>query len=167
MQMYGVNETGHIMKLNKNHFEYCVNPKRSLHTTAASDTTLGGGKQNSTRHEHWYTLATNEDHVEVWKYSSNFRKSVLFDKAGLITCMDVGKDAIALVYQSPTKLCEVIEISLDGKKTKQITHLNEEALKGKYVAKPEVVQYHSTGMDLKGWYYYQKTLIQRRNIQQY
>ena len=151
MEMYGVNETGHIMKLEKTSFIHCVDPERSLHNAAASDTTLGGGKQNATKDSNWYTLATNEDHVEVWKYNSRFHKDVLFKKEGLVTCMDVGNQSIALVYQSPTQLCEVFEISLDGKQSKQLTNLNADVLKGKYVARPEEINYQSTGVQLKGW----------------
>ena len=151
MKMYGLNETGHIMKVQKGKFIECVDPERSLNDGVASDTTLGSGKQNATRDSYWYTLATNEDHVEVWKYDVNFKKKVLFDKPGLITCMDVGKEKLAIVYQSPTALCEVVEVSLDGKKSKQITNSNKDVLKGKYIAKPQPIHYRSTEEDLTGW----------------
>lgn len=151
MQTYGVNETGHVMKITNGKLIECFDPERSLNDGAASDTTFGSGKQNAVGGLNWYTLATNEDRVEIWKYTKNFHKEVLFQEPGLITCMDVGKDKIAFIYQSPKQLCEVYEMKLDGKQVKQCTKLNTKVFEGKYIAKPNEILYSSTGELLRGW----------------
>ena len=151
MKEYGVNETGNICEVGKDELTMIVDPLRQLHDGVAGDTYLGGGKSKVVNDGKLVTLATNYDHVEIWKYDADFNKKVLFDEQGTVFCLDTVNDKIAYVRSTEDTLQEVYEMDLNGENIKQITHVNEEVLKDKYIAKPNVINYTSEGLDLKGW----------------
>ncbi len=151
MKEYGVNETGNICEVGKDELTMIVDPLRQLHDGVAGDTYLGGGKSKVVNDGKLVTLATNYDHVEIWKYDADFNKTVLFDEQGTVFCLDTVNDKIAYVRSTEDTLQEVYEMDLNGENIKQITHVNEEVLKDKYIAKPNVINYTSEGLDLKGW----------------
>ena len=151
MKEYGVNETGNICEVGKDELTMIVDPLRQLHYGVAGDTYLGGGKSKVVNDGKLVTLATNYDHVEIWKYDADFNKTVLFDEQGTVFCLDTVNDKIAYVRSTEDTLQEVYEMDLNGENIKQITHVNEEVLKDTYIAKPNVINYTSEGLDLKGW----------------
>ncbi|MDY2780454.1 MAG: S9 family peptidase [Bulleidia sp.] len=151
MKEYGVNETGNICEVGKDELTMIVDPLRQLHDGVAGDTYLGGGKSKVVNDGKLVTLATNYDHVEIWKYDADFNKTVLFDEQGTVFCVDSVNDKIAYVRSTEDTLQEVYEMDLNGENIKQITHVNEEVLRDKYIAKPNVINYTSEGLDLKGW----------------
>ncbi|MBR2067993.1 MAG: S9 family peptidase, partial [Solobacterium sp.] len=148
---YGINETSNIMKLKKDSLVFVEDPKRQLYGALAGDTMLGGGKSRVNKENTLYTLATEEDHVALWKYNEKLEKTILFDEMGGLFFFDVGKDKIAYVYESETSLAEVYEMDLNGKHIQQLTNLNEEILKDKYVAVPKRIDFESCGEKLHGW----------------
>lgn len=151
MKEYGINETGNISKIEKDKITFVVDPERQLGDAVAGDTYLGGGKQNAVNGSNFITLATNYDHVEIWKYGKDFKKDVIFAEQGTVFCLDSKKNKIAFVRSDASSLQEVYEMDLAGKSVTRLTHVNDEVLKGKYVAKPNVINYKSEGYDLKGW----------------
>ena len=151
MKEYGVNETGNICEVGKDELTMIVDPLRQLHDGVAGDTYLGGGKSKVVNDGKLVTLATNYDHVEIWKYDADFNKTVLFDEQGTVFCVDSVNDKIAYVRSTEDTSQEVYEMDLNGENIKQITHVNEEVLRDKYIAKPNVINYTSEGLDLKGW----------------
>ncbi len=151
MKEYGINETGNICLIEKDKITFVVDPERQLHDGVAGDTYLGGGKSKQVNGNTLVTLATNYDHVEIWKYDSDFNKTVLFDEQGTVFFLDSVKNKIAFVRSTENSLQEVYEMDLTGKSVKKITNINGDVLKDKYVAKPNVINYESEGLDLKGW----------------
>lgn len=151
MKEYGVNETGDICKIGKDKITQVIDPQRQLMDAVAGDTYLGSGKQGVVNGESFFTLATNQDHVEIWEYDKNFKKTVLFDEQGTVFCLDSKKNKIAFVRSDASSLQEVYEMNLMDRSIKQITSINKEVLKEKYIAKPNVIRYKSEGLDLKGW----------------
>lgn len=156
MKEYGSHETGDISRIIDGGFEKIVDPCRTLGDTASGDTTYGSGKSNACVGPNFYTLATDDDRVCIWKYDEEFNKTVLWDKPGLITCLDANKDKITFIYEDAGHLCEIFEMKEDGSEVKQLTHLNDEVLKDKYVALPERIDYVSTDTSLHGWVLYPK-----------
>ena len=156
MKEYGSHETGNISKIVEGGFETIVDPLRSLNDSASGDTTYGFGKENACVGKNFYTLATDDDRVCIWKYDADFNKIVVFDQAGLVTCLDANSGKIAFIYEDSSHLCEVFEMNEDGSDIKQKTYLNEECLKNKYIAKPERIDYESTDTKLHGWVLYPK-----------
>ncbi len=156
MKEYGSHQTGDISKIIDGGFEKIVDPCRTLGDTAAGDTTYGSGKSNACIGKRFYTLATDDDHVCIWKYDEAFHKQAIWDKPGLITCLDACKDSITFIYEDASHLCEIYEMKEDGSEVKQLTHLNDEVLKDKYVALPERIDFVSTDTNLHGWVLYPK-----------
>ena len=65
--------------------------------------------------------------------------------------MDAGAEKIAAVYQGWDHVAEVYEMNRDGSGMRRITRLNDEALAGRYVARPQRIDYESAGEKLHGW----------------
>lgn len=151
MKEYGINESGNICLIEKDKLTVIIDPERRLNDGVAGDTYLGGGKSKQVNGKNLVTVATNYDHVEIWKYDDKFNKTVLFDEQGTVFFLDTVKDKIAFVRSTEDSLQEVYEMDLNGKEVKKITDINGEVLKNKYVAKPNVINYESEGLDLKGW----------------
>ena len=162
MKEYGVTETGNIVEVQKNRLKYVTDPERQLSDSAASDTTLGSGKQSASLGDRWITLATDTDHVAVWQYDRDFRKTVLYDEPGLILCMDAAAGKTAFIRQSSTQLCEVYELK-DGKAV-QLTHINDAVLDGRYIARPVPLDYESEGVQLRGWVLLPQDYDRRKSV---
>jgi len=148
---YGVNETGCLYEIADRQLKLVRDPMRQLMSAAAGDTMLGGGKQSAAVGRDWYTLATEEDHVEIWHFDAAFEKKVLFRQPGAVWFMDACSSGIAFAYEAPGALTEIYEMDLSGRKVRRITDLNADALKDTYVAAPQRVDYVSHDLKLHGW----------------
>ncbi len=148
---YGVNESAKFCLVTKDELIIKKDPERSLYNSAAVDMALGGGKNSEVSGNEYITLASDEDRSEIWKYDAGFEKKVLFTKPGAVFFLDVSKNKIAFAYMSPSALMEIYEMDHDGKNIRKITALNEDALKDKYIARPERVDYASGNEELHGW----------------
>ena len=153
---FGTHQTGDICKVLDGSFKFILDPNRTLSNTSCGDTTYGSGKEHATVENNFYTLATDDDRVCIWKYDANFNKTVVFDKAGLVTCLDASSGKITFIHEDSTHLCEVYEMNEDGSKLKKLTSLNDDCLKDKYIATPERIDYESLGDKLHGWVLYPK-----------
>lgn len=151
LKEFGIEETGRICCLQKGSFTPGMNPERSLHCSVAGDTMLGGGRESAVSGDAWYTVASDEDRSEIWKYSSQFVKTVLFSQPGAVFFMDACKDRIAFAYESPAALTEIYEMNLDGSHAVKVTNLNGNVLNNKYVALPRRIDYDSHELKLHGW----------------
>ena len=147
---YGVNETAKFYKLINNELAYIKTPDRSLYDAVAVDTTLGGGKSHVIKNNVLYTLATEKDHVEIWKFDKDFNYKKLISMP-LISFFDVNDEKIIYCGSDESNLPELYEYNLKTRKTKQLTSYNKQLLKGKYIAKPQEINYVSEGIELNGW----------------
>ena len=151
MKECGMGQTPDIMLVKKDTLEKVIDPHRSLYCATAGDTMLGGGKRHVALEDGWLTLATDVDHTVIWKFDKNFKKKVLFDQLGAIYFMDACKDKVAFAFEDANGPTEIYEMDKNGKSVKKLTNLNTEAVKGKYVAKPNPIDYQSEGWNLRGW----------------
>ena len=78
-------------------------------------------------------------------------KETLWEEDGMLCSMDVNDKQIAVVYQDWNHVAELYVMDRDGKNMTQVTTLNAEALEGRYIAKPNRLDYTSCGLDLRGW----------------
>ena len=146
---YGSNETGMIVKVLKNELAFVKDPVLALHSSVGSDVTMGGGKQNTVDGNALYSLVTDDDHTGVWKFDRNFRQTAVLDRNLAIKCLDVKKGRIAVIASDETHLFEVYE--LENGELKKLTSFNDEALKGRYIARPQRVDFTSGDTQLHGW----------------
>ena len=151
MKEYGMNQTPDICRITKNHLEFVMDPHRTLMNHIAGDTMLGSGLQSKVQGSNLYTLATDVDRVNIWKYDADFNKTVLFDHPGAVYFLDVCGDKIAFAYEDAAAPTEIYEMNADGSDVKKLTDLNGKAVEGKYVALPHKLAFTSEGLDLEGW----------------
>ena len=150
MKTYGVTETGKIVEVTRNSLTFTADPERQLADTAAGDTTLGSGKQCAVDGNVFVTLAADDDRITIREYDTEFRMKIRYDEPGFVLCMDASHGRTALIRQTWNQLCEVCELDEAGRLT-QLTHLNDDVLKGKYIARPQRLDYESAGEHLHGW----------------
>ncbi|MCR5795762.1 MAG: S9 family peptidase [Solobacterium sp.] len=148
MKTYGVNETPYFCLVEDGELKKIRKPELGMHCSVATDVLLGGGKSAFTAGGYYYTLETNDDHAEIRRYDSETNETIVvsfpdiscFDtKGGRIAFAGVPEDAPAEVYIA------------EGTEIRQITELNTKAVEGRYVAKPNRVDYTSHGEELHGW----------------
>ncbi|MBR2825756.1 MAG: S9 family peptidase [Solobacterium sp.] len=151
MKKYGINQTADLHKVTKNKLEKKYTPSVGLHNSVGTDTMLGGGQTTYCDGKYYYTLATVKDHTELYRFDSSMKKKVLFNKQGVVPFFAVSKNKIALCYQDYNHVAEIYEMDINGNNLKKLTTLNEEMLKGRYIAKPNPIRYTSEGETLKGW----------------
>ncbi len=147
---YGVNETDAVYRVKEKKLEFILKPEISLRNSAATDIMLGGGKQSVHKKDAWYTIATREDHSELWKFDANWQKTVLYDQPGIFSFFDVG-EKIAFVSVKADRLAEISVMENDGSNATQKTSFNEELLKEKYIARRQRIDYTSGELSLHGW----------------
>ena len=147
---YGINETSKFHLLQNKKLIPLESPDRSLYGSVAIDTVLGGGKNNAADENYLYTLATETDHVELWRFDKERRYKKLFSFP-MITFFDLGKDRIIFCGEDEAHLCELYEYSFKTKKISQLSGFNNAALKDRYIAIPKELTYQSEGEELNGW----------------
>lgn len=151
MKTYGVNETPDFVKIEDGKLTCVLEMHRTLGCSMVGDTLLGGGKSIVKKDDGLYVIVTEEDHTAIWKYDSSFEKTVLFDEKGMVNMLDVGEDQISFVRETADSLGEVYAMNKDGSGVKVLSGFNKKALKDKYVALPERIDYESDGVQLHGW----------------
>jgi len=147
---YGLNETAAFYLLEDSEARKLPSYDRSLYDAVACDTTLGSGKGSVEKEDAYYTLASEKDHVELWKLDKKLRKQKLLSMP-LISFFDVGKDKIIFCGSDEKSLPELYAYSFRDRKVKAITSFNKAVLKDRYVARPEELKYVSDGYELNGW----------------
>ncbi len=154
MKAYGLNQTADICTVKDGRVEKVFVPPVSLYSSVLGDTAEGGGGDYAGEGE-YLTLATVEAHNAVYSLKpgadGQLSCRTLWEDEGMVCTMTACADKIACVYQDWAHAAEVFEMSRDGSGMTRITALNEEALAGRYVAKPQRVDYTSCGYDLRGW----------------
>ena len=150
MKKYGINETLNIYEVKQDTLTCKYVPEISHYSSVISDTVHGGNGSYYTESQ-YLTLATQEDHNVLYQFDKNFKKKELFNAPGMVAFFTACKDKIALCYQDERHVSEVYELNRKDGKLTRVSHLNDEALKGKYIAKCNPIKYQSEGIDLKGW----------------
>lgn len=147
MKEYGVNETAAFFELKGGELHWCLKPEVSLSNSVCGDT-MDSSCEGAVYHDRYYTLATVEDHTELFAYDENLNREVLFQEQGSVGCFAVG-EKIALLYQDWKAPAEVW--MLDGNGPERVTHFNDALMKDCYVAEPKRIDYTSGEDQLHGW----------------
>ncbi len=156
MKTYGVNQTSDICLIGKNSVRQVYVPPVSLYSSVLGDTAEGHGGDYAGEGE-YLTLATVEAHNAIFALKPGEAEDAqlscrtVWEQEGLTCTMTACADRIAVIYQDWAHAAEVFEMNRDGTGMTQLTHLNEAALEGRYVAEPHRVDYTSCGYDLRGW----------------
>ena len=154
MKRYGVNQTSDLCRIEKDSITPVYEPEVSLYSSVLGDTAEGGNGDRAVDGA-YLTLATVDDHNAIYAFTAGadgaFSKATLWEQPGMLCSMDAGRKKIAVIYQDWQHAAEVFEMNRDGSGMTQVTHLNDEALAGRYIAFPNRLDYTSCGYDLHGW----------------
>ena len=154
MKTYGVNETMNIYAVEKNALELVYVPPFSLYNSVIGDIAEASGRPCVVG-DACYTLASVEDHTEIWKLTpgkdGSFLAKAVRTEAGMLCDLAVSGEKIAVVWQDWCHAPEVLEMEMDGADARQVTELGKDLLEGRYIAEPHRIDYRSEGEDLHGW----------------
>ena len=154
MKSFGLNQTPDLFAAEKNRLTKVFTPPVSLDSGVLGDTAEGGSGNYAGEGE-YLTLATVEDHNAIFALSpgedGRFSCRTLWEKDGMLCAMTACRDRIAVICQGWDHVAEVFEMARDGSAMTQVTRLNGEALEGRYIAKPQPLDYVSGGLRLRGW----------------
>lgn len=151
MKEFGINQTASVATITDGKVCPIFKPEVQWHDTVGGDTMLGSGRGEKVVGDTYYTIATVEDHGELFAFDKDFNKTVIYNKSGKFAFFDTDGKKIWFVKETAGHPGEVCVMNADGTDEKVITHLNDEFLEDRYVALPQVVEYTSNGDALKGW----------------
>ena len=150
MKTYGVNETANIYRVEEDGLKLVYTPQVSLYNSVIGDTAEASGTPVCSG-DTYFTLASVEDHTEIFAFDKTFRQSSIYQKPGMICELAASEDRVAVIWQDWCHVAEILEMDRDGGKVRQITDLNGALLEGRYIAEPNRVDYESEGEKLHGW----------------
>lgn len=151
MKAYGVNETGTLAVFQHGTFQEIRKPEYSLYSSAAGDTLLDAGQEAAVIDHRRITIVTIEDHNEIVSLDADMHAEKICSAQGIISCLADNGKKIAFIKEDWDHLGEVYEIDLKEKNEKKLTCLNDENLKGRYIARPKKINYTSQAEKLHGW----------------
>ena len=154
MKTYGLNQTADIVRIEKDKLTKVYVPEVSLYSSVIGDTAEGGGGDKADG-KSYLTLATIEAHNAVFELTEaadgTLAKKTLWEQEGMACSITASESKIAMIYQDWNHVAEVFEMNRDGSDFHRVTCLNDEALKDRYIAKPNRLDYESEGYKLRGW----------------
>ena len=148
--------------LNENAWMYTVDPRSgeiallraeeySMYNSVGCDCRLGGGRQRVGTDEGLYHLTTRGGNAVLHLLRPDGSDEPLITPEGAIDCFDVCGDRILCVGLYGMRLQELYEFRLSEAEPLRISHFNDAALEGRYVAKPERITVQSEGLEIEGW----------------
>lgn len=155
MKKYGTNQTSDICLVEKDKITAAYVPEVSLYSSVLGDTAEGFGGIYEGEKE-YLSVATVRDHNAIFKFTADksgkkLSKKTIWEEDGLVCSMDASKDDIAIIYQGWDHVAEFFVMDKKTMAKKRVTFLNDEVTEGRYIAKPNRIDYTSEGLDLRGW----------------
>ena len=152
---YGVNEgrwswlvdpdTGTLSVLREEEFGY--------YSSVGSDCRLGGGRALAEREGSLYHITTRRCSSHLYRLDADGSDTPVLEKDGSIDMIaaDEGTDTLLLVAMYDMRLQELYALRLSDGRLTRLSHFNDAALKGRYVAKPEPLSLEREGHTVDGW----------------
>lgn len=143
---HGQNENGRFYYLDENKkMTLLYDNVSSTHSSVGSDCRYGGGKSTQTANGKFYFVTTREKDSVLVSLDQNGHLQDELVINGSVDCFDVVHDQIYAVCMKDGKLQEVYCSDV------QLTQMNEDVLKDKYVADYQEVVFENDGISLTGW----------------
>lgn len=125
--------------------------EQAVGSSVGSDCRLGGGKSWEISDGRLYFTATIRNASHIYCLDKNGRPEPVFTQEGSVDCMDIQGDTLYFVGMQNMKLQEIYSYTPGAETLTPLTAVNEEALRDKYVAKPQKLTFENDGVDLDGW----------------
>ena len=156
--------TGSRYGLNENDWVYTVDPvsgaiaplrreEYSMYGSVGSDCRLGGGPARIMRGDEMYYITTREGCAHLYRLDFDGTDEPVITREGSVDSFAISdqSDEVLLIGLYDMRLQELYSFSLRTGKMKQLTHFNDAALSGKYVAQPQYMEIESEGYRIGGW----------------
>ncbi|MBR4193502.1 MAG: S9 family peptidase [Oscillospiraceae bacterium] len=148
--------------INENAWVYTVDPavgsiellrqeEYNMYNSVGSDCRLGGGRQAVGAPEGIYHLATREGNAVLHLLRPDGTDEAVFSGEGAMDCFDVANGQLLCVGLYDMRPQELYAAKLGDTKLTRVSHFNDDALEGRYVAKPEPITIQSRGWEIGGW----------------
>ncbi len=147
---YGINENPmfYTLDLESKALTLVLEHDASVGSSVGSDSRYLGGAQTKFVDDKYYFVSTINEGSQLQCLDENHNLSTVVKFVGSIDCFDIKDGKIAFVALKDGKLQEVY---IQEETITQVTTLNEEVLKDKYVADYKEVNFNRDGYDLQGW----------------
>ena len=150
---YGLNENACVYVLDKTagRMDLLRAEEYSFYNSVGSDCRYGGGRQSAEWDGCLYHLMTRGGNAVLMRLDPDGTDTVVFEKDGCIDAFDICGNTVLAVGLYDMRPQELYAIDLAAGEMKRVSDFNGEALKGRYLAKPEPVSAESEGDTIHGW----------------
>lgn len=150
--------------LNENGFVYAVNPadgsltllraeEENMYSDVGSDCRYGGGESCQARGPEVFHLTTRWGNSHLYRLTPQGESLPVVTEDGSIDSFAVSPDSdtVLLVAMYGCRLQELYTYDLNTGALTQVSHFNDSALAGKYIAQPQRLTLQSQGWEIEGW----------------
>ena len=123
----------------------------NFYNSVGSDCRLGGGRQAVGTPEGLYHLTTREGSAVLHLLRPDGEDLPVFTAEGAMDCFDLAGDRLLCVGLYDMRLQELYTARLGDSALRRVSHFNDAALEGRYVAVPEPITVQSRGLEIGGW----------------
>ena len=152
---HGMNENAWVYAVDTGTGELKVirQEEYSMYSSVGSDCRYGGGQEMKACGDTLYHLTTREGCSYLYALTMDGESAPVVQKEGSIDEFDIpeagGKALMVALYDN--RLQELYEADLATGAVKRVSHFNDAALEGKYVAVPQPLSVESEGWTIGGW----------------
>lgn len=125
--------------------------RQSLGNSIGSDVRYGGSKLDVVIGNQYYFVVTIDDHSEIYQLDSSMDLNVIYKAKGSIDGLTYFMDKFYMVGLCKQRLQELYELDTISNKYIQKTRFNQSSLRGKYIAKPQLLSFKKNGITIKGY----------------
>ena len=152
-QRHGINENAWVYTLDpeEGKLELLRQEEYSMYNSVGSDCRLGEGRQAVAAPEGLYHLTTREGNGVLHLLKPDGEDLPVFTGEGSMDCFDVAEGKLLCVGLYDMRLQELYAATLGDETLTRVSHFNDAALEGKYVATPEPLRIESRGWEIGGW----------------
>ena len=152
-QRHGINENAWVYTLDPadGKIEVLRKEEYNMYNSVGSDCRLGGGRQAVGTPEGLYHLTTREGNAVLHLLKPDGEDVPVYTADGAMDCFDVANGNLLCVGLYDMRLQELYTAHLGDAALTRVSHFNDAALEGRYVAQPEPITVQSRGLEIGGW----------------
>lgn len=164
MKTHGLNQNPDIYLYEKDTLVKKVHYRESLGNSIGSDVRFGSLKNDVVVGNKYHFVITVDDHSEIQTLDENLELTTLYKAKGSIDGLTFAFNKFFVVGLSKQRLQELFELNVNENKYVQKTRYNQNALRGKYVSKPEKLTFKKNGVTIKGYVLLPKDYHQKKKV---
>ena len=154
-ERYGINENPWVYALDPAEGKLTLLRKEecNMYGSVGSDCRHGGGDSWQAKDGCIYHIATREGNAVVLRLLADGTSEPVVTKPGSVDAIALSPDAeeMLLVALYDNRLQELYAADLSTGAVRQLSHFNDAALEGKYVADYQNLKIESCGLPIEGW----------------